>query len=85
VEGALPDRLAHPVIEVHAGGKGDVHPVGTQLRGHEPAEGAAEGHTAAGIEVEFVADAARRGQPRESRAEALHAPALLVHRHDQRG
>ena len=36
------------------------------------------------VEVELVPDAPRRRQPREARAEALYAPALLVHRDDQR-
>ena len=36
------------------------------------------------LQVELVPDAARRRQAREALAEALHAPALLVHRDDQR-
>ena len=66
MEGALADGLAHPVIEVHAGGKGDVDPMGAQLRGHQPAERARRGRDRPRIEVELVADAACRGQAREA-------------------
>ena len=37
-----------------------------------------------GVDVEFVTDAPRRRQQREAGTEALHAPAFLVHGHDQR-
>ena len=60
VEGALPDGLVHPIVEVDAGGKGDVDPVRPQFRGHEPPKRAGQRHAGLWIEVELVPDAPRR-------------------------
>jgi hypothetical protein len=54
-----------------------------QLRRHQPAECARERAACAEVEVELVPNAPRGRQHGESGAEALHASALLVHRHDE--
>ena len=78
MKGAIADDLAHAVVEIDAGRERQIHAMRAQLGGHEPAHGARQREAMPGIEVEFVADAARRRQQREVRAEALHAPAFLV-------
>ena len=80
MERAIADDLAHAVVEIDAGREGQIHAVRAQLGGHEPAHGTRQRQALPGVEVEFVADAPRRRQRRESRAEALHAPAFLVDR-----
>ena len=84
VERAVADDFADAVVEIHAGRERQVHAMRAQLGGHQPAHGAGQLQTLFGVEVIGMTDAPRRRQQRELRTEALHAPALLVHGHDQR-
>ena len=83
VEGAIADDFRQAVVEIHAGREGNIEAAGQQLRGHEPAVPARERQPRIAIEVELMADEAQRRQRREPRAEALHAPAFVIDRHQQ--
>ncbi len=55
-----------------------------ELRRHHPARVRAQGQALFRALVVETPEHRRRRQPREALAKALHAPALLVHRHQQR-
>ena len=83
VEGAIADDLGQAVVQVDAGRKGKIEAAGQQLRSHQPAMAACEIQSGGGIEIELVADEAQRRQRRETVAEALYPPALMVDRHQE--
>src|SRR6187549_2764090 len=84
VERAVADDFADAIVEIHARRERQVHAMRAQLGGHQPAHGPGQLQTLFGVEVIGMTDAPRRWQQRELGPEALHAPALLVHGHDQR-
>ena len=84
VIGAVADHLAHAVVEVDAGREAQVDADRAQLGGEQPAALPGQATAGFGIEVVDVADRALRRQHGEPAAEALHAAALVVHRHEQR-
>ena len=61
VKGAVPDDLAQPIVQVHAGGEAEIDPDGPQLGGHAASRpSAALAQPLAPILIEPPAEQARR-------------------------
>src|ERR1700722_20455840 len=80
VKRAVPDDLAQPVVQIHAGGEAEIDPNGAQLGGHEPADRVGGKEPLAPVRIEAPAEQAYGRQGGEALAEALDAPPLLVDR-----
>ena len=81
---AVADHAADAVVDVDAGREGQVDAADAQFRRHQPAELAREREPFRTLHGKSTADVAQRRQARETLAETLHPPALLVHGDEER-
>ena len=83
VEGAIADDLAHPIIQVDAGRKAEIHAHGAQFGGHQPAHRLGQREPVAPVLIVAPAQEARGRKAGKSLAKALHPPAFVIHRDQQ--
>ncbi len=84
VERAVADHAALPVIHVQHRRETEVHAAGAQFRGQHIAGLLRQMARALRMRIPDFAELAHRRNLREALAEALHPPALVVHRDQQR-
>ncbi len=81
---AVADDLRETAVEIDARREAHVDADGAQLGRHEPTAGAGRLQREIAVLVVEPSELAKRRQPEERLAEALHAPAFLIDGHEQR-
>ena len=84
VEGPIADHAREAVVEIDAGREGKIEAAGQQFSSHQPAVAARQIEAGGTGQVELVPELPQRRKQRKPWPEALHPPAFLVGRHQQR-